>query len=74
MGLSRPPIPSRHPPTTCHPKVDGQTPFQPPSPQKINTAQHNIGNVVWSVVAPLAIGSLAGSYFGGKELALRVRL
>lgn len=25
------------------------------------------------MVAPLALGSLAGSYFGGKEVALRVR-
>ena len=34
---------------------------------------HILGNVVWSVVAPLAMGSMAGSFFGGKEIALRVR-
>ena len=30
------------------------------------------GHVVWSLVAPLALGSLCGSYFGGKNIALQV--
>uniref|UniRef100_I2CRK5 Membrane transporter protein n=2 Tax=Nannochloropsis gaditana TaxID=72520 RepID=I2CRK5_NANGC len=35
-------------------------------------SHHAQGHVVWSFVAPLAVGSLCGSFLGGKEIAMQI--